>query len=175
MNGRQPFERDRWPKRLAQIFPGVDIDDDLDALLYDDTLGQYLLFRGSEYWKFKASAMSELEPNLLFPGYPRSVMKDFALDNTESGFFVKLNYRRTNSFSVMYLLSDSKIIVYKDRVPIGAYFLPFNLSQIEFAINENAESFLVLKERRLYNFKINYKTRQVTLLSIDSNIKDAFL
>jgi hypothetical protein len=37
------YQSDRWPKKLYKIFPGV--EGNVDAILYDDNLNTYLVFK----------------------------------------------------------------------------------------------------------------------------------
>lgn len=80
-----------WPKSLSQVFPGMDEDELIDAVIYDENHGHYLLFKKRKYWKYKASGLNENDANALFPGYPRFIVRDFSIESVEAGFFVKMN------------------------------------------------------------------------------------
>jgi hypothetical protein len=50
-----------------------------------------LIFKGHQYWKFKATGHSEFDSNILFPGYPRLILKDYGIERVEGGFFAKFD------------------------------------------------------------------------------------
>ena len=174
--------KNNWPKRLSEIFPTI--EDNIDAILYDDLSKEYLIFKSFEYWRFRTDVKSPLNTNTLVRGYPRSIKEDFGIISVEGGFFIdlKLNKNSQNATEessgdqrVMLLFKDSKIITFNKTKPIGIHFLPFDLSPIQTAVNIDSKSFYVLYENRIFNFWIDYNTHQAVLKSIDANIKQSLL
>ncbi len=106
-------------------------------------------------------------------GYPRRIKDDFGLKSIESGFFVQTNKSNPFDEHLMLLFKDSKIVKFNGTKPIGIYFLPFEVTPLQFTIDIDSNFFYVLFENRFVYFMINYKNHQVNLKYIDSNLRNS--
>ncbi len=71
---------------------------------------------------------------------------------------------------------ESKIIKYGDTNTFGVFNLPFKINnKFHFVINTSKQNFSILFTSRLFDFWIDYKTNQVELRSIDSNVRETLM
>jgi hypothetical protein len=171
INENENLNRTAWPQKVSYIFPTM--SGKIDAILFDESKNEFLIFKSTDYWKFKTQGTDPLEPSLMVKGYPRKIKEDFGLKNIEAGFFVQTN--RSNPFdeNLMLLFKDSKIVKFNGTRPIGIYFLPFEITPLQFTIDIDSNFFYVLFENRFVHFMINYKNHQVNLKYIDSNLRNS--